>query len=465
MKIIRSIRSKILVSRLGQKHLVYVVVCGTFFAILAIAYQLSEQYRREIGEIEEVFSLVENSYLAPVSSSLFSLNKHQLQLLVESIYLLPYIEYVAVYEQTRDERLLVAYRGESAVTDSVIRSFPLVYRLNDIRRELGNLYVVASRERIKHSLQQHFVDIVISNTIMMAIFSFFILGIVYLLTIRHLERISSFVSSLRLNSTEDRHLSLSRNAPIMHQTDELDDIAGAINDMHSRMQKTYTQLTRTQDHLRALLSQKEALIRELYHRTNNNMHLIRSVLQLQAIHMPQNPAVQKLVADMDGRILAISLVHQRLYASRDLSRIGMKEYVHDLIDHIVHRSLPGEEAGRIETIYQIEDISLLLDIAIPCGLIINELVVNAIQHAFPDQRHGSITVGLRKENDHAICLLISDNGIGVSPEFDFFRTKTFGLQMVIATARHQLRGTIRFYVEHGVHCIVVFPQDTYTERV
>lgn len=229
---------------------------------------------------------------------------------------------------------------------------------------------------------------------------------------------------------------------------------------------TYGDITdrkQAEDRLKSSLAEKETLLRELYHRTKNTLQVIRSMLLLQAARMPDNEQVQKLVTETENRIMAIALVHQKLYQSQDLSRIPMQEYLEGFVQLIMQSSTSPPQ--NISVVVESEPIALLLDTAIPCGLIINELLTNALKYAFPDHRQGEIVIRLVRTGSTQLELTVADNGIGIPPGFDFREQQTLGLQTVIAIAEHQMQGTINFVSEQGVTCTVEFSDALYHERV
>jgi len=218
-----------------------------------------------------------------------------------------------------------------------------------------------------------------------------------------------------------------------------------------------------EERLKAALHEKEILLRELYHRTKNTMQVIRSMLLLQAAKTPENTAVQKLVKDTDNRILAMALVHQKLYQSQDLSRINIQEYIDDLARLILESYSLSPQ--KISLRLQIQPIRLSLDTAIPCGLVLNELLSNSLRYAFPEGYPGEISIRLFRTDSGQIELHVSDNGVGVPEQFDFRGQDTLGLQTIIGLAEHQMQGRVRFSNDNGIACVVEFSDTLCTERV
>ena len=187
--------------------------------------------------------------------------------------------------------------------------------------------------------------------------------------------------------------------------------------------------------LKQALSEKEMLLKEVYHRVKNNLQVVSSLINLQARNV-KNEAAADLLKQSADRIKAMALLHEKLYQSKDLAKIDFNTYIHSLVDHLLFSY--GAHLGKIKLSMKIDEVFLDVDTAIPCGLIINELLTNALKHAFPDDRHGEI--GITFTQDQGECILvITDNGIGFATGPDFNKTASLGLKLV-ATLTNQLTG-------------------------
>ncbi len=217
-----------------------------------------------------------------------------------------------------------------------------------------------------------------------------------------------------------------------------------------------TQRKRVEEDLRQSLMEKEALLRELYHRVKNNLGVISALLSMQASDIG-DPRLARAFADTQGRIQSMALVHQKLYQARDLSRINLKEYVSDLVDLATstYATLPGQV--RIEK--DLDDVFVLIDTAIPCGLMLNELISNTLKYAFPGGRRGAIRICLRQTSEHRVELDFVDDGVGLPAGFDPRRDGHMGLQTLFVLAEGQLQGTISYETAHGTAYRVTFPND------
>jgi two-component system CheB/CheR fusion protein len=212
-----------------------------------------------------------------------------------------------------------------------------------------------------------------------------------------------------------------------------------------------------------LRSEKETVLRELAHRTKNNMFVIRSILNLHAMHTDSDE-VRRLFTDVENKIVAMALVHQKLYQAKNLSRLDLGEYLRELTPVLMesYSTITGRISANIET----ESISALIDTAIPCGLVVTELFSNAFKHAFPDSRKGTISIRLFRRSPDTIHIEFSDNGVGVPEGFDFRNRSTLGLETIFMIVEHQLKGTVQFHATpQGLTCHIDFADNLYSERV
>lgn len=205
--------------------------------------------------------------------------------------------------------------------------------------------------------------------------------------------------------------------------------------------------------LRAALGEKEVLLREIHHRVKNNLQVISSLLNLQVANVPSEEARKRLI-ESQGRIQSIALVHQLLYRSKDLAHIDLLEYLQSLVLRL-GKTYSVESDHPVTATVRAPNTRLDIDCAIPCGLIVNELVTNAFNHAFPDGRRGHVAVTLTHEG-RQLVLEVGDDGIGMSPNIDIDTAQTLGLQ-IVRTLAHQLAGRIELVRDRGTTVRVVFP--------
>lgn len=222
-----------------------------------------------------------------------------------------------------------------------------------------------------------------------------------------------------------------------------------------RSQTELAERQQAERHLRAALSEKEVLLKEIHHRVKNNLQIVSGLLQLQAQGLNDSQIVNAL-RESQNRVESMSLIHKKLYTSSDLGQIDVADYIQSLALSLLttYQISPGTIALQVE----VEPVVLSLDQAIPCGLIINELVSNALKYAFPDNyRSSEITVGLHQV-DGELELTIQDNGIGLPQNLNWQNAQSLGLSLVSALATEQLDGTLVVDHSSGTKFTIKFPQ-------
>ncbi len=210
-----------------------------------------------------------------------------------------------------------------------------------------------------------------------------------------------------------------------------------------------------------LLHEKEILLRELHHRTNNNMQVIHSFLMLEQ-SFAESPDVSYHLQAVSDRIEVMSLAHKKLYQSGDLSTIPLREYLSELVAALPEKFAPGREDISIKTGFA--KTMVLFDIGIPIGLVIYELVSNSLKHAFPETG-GSIFVTVTADESDAMSITVRDTGGGLPEGLDLFQSETLGIQMVIAIVQRQLNGAVSFAADNGLTCSIKFRNNLYFRRV
>jgi len=202
---------------------------------------------------------------------------------------------------------------------------------------------------------------------------------------------------------------------------------------------------RAEAQIRAQLQEKDVLLKEVHHRVKNNMQVISSLLNLQSRRV-QDPAVSEMFKESQGRIRSMALVHERLYQSSDLSRIEFSEYLRNLAIHLFHSYLA--DSSRIRLRIDAEEVFLNINTAIPCGLIVNELVSNALKHGFPEGRKGRLDIDLHRVAGNGYLLRVRDDGVGFPEGLDFRKAETLGLQ-IVNTLVDQVDGRLDLDREEG----------------
>jgi len=215
-----------------------------------------------------------------------------------------------------------------------------------------------------------------------------------------------------------------------------------------------TQRKVIEEQIKTSLREKEVLLKEIHHRVKNNLQIVSTLLDLQSGHTTDQ-AARDMFKESRGRVKSMALIHERLYRSQDMARVNFGEYVRQLADDL-HRTYRVSEGIRLELDVDIPP--LAIDIAIPCGLLLNELISNCFKHAFANALEGRLRVSLRREGG-ANVLTVADDGAGFPTDIDFRNTTSFGLQLV-NTMVDQLNGEIVRTTNRGTTFTVCFPKPT-----
>jgi len=213
-----------------------------------------------------------------------------------------------------------------------------------------------------------------------------------------------------------------------------------------------TERRRAEEQVKISLKEKELLLKEIHNRVKNNLQVISSLLNLQAGYIKDDPARAKFMESQD-RLKALALIHEKLYQSADLTSIDFGGYIRNLVVHLFRSHKVNAHAVALQL--DVDPINIDIDRAMPCGLIINELVTNSLKCAFPNGGTGEIRIGFHEEAQRKLALTVSDNGIGLPKDFDFRQTESLGFQL-INTLTEQLQGKITLDREGGTTFKIAF---------
>lgn len=212
-------------------------------------------------------------------------------------------------------------------------------------------------------------------------------------------------------------------------------------------------LVQTNQKLERSLHEKEVLLKEIHHRVKNNLQTVSSLLNLQA-RLIQDPASRAAFQESRMRVQSMALIHEKLYQSGSLAEINLHLYVESLAS-ILFQSYQAQ-SGPVRLVTRVDDIPVGIDTAIPMGLILNELISNALKHAFPDGRSGEIIITLQRESGAGILLCCQDDGCGLPENMDVRTSKSLGLQLVNSLVS-QLSGTLAMHNASGTQFVINIP--------
>ncbi len=213
-----------------------------------------------------------------------------------------------------------------------------------------------------------------------------------------------------------------------------------------------TERKRVEERMHAALREKEVLLKEIHHRVKNNLQIVSSLLRLQSRSM-KAPETIAAFEESCARVQSMALVHEKLYQSNSLSDLDFATYAESLTDSLLRAF--GTDPAVIRVRLDMERVRIDIHQAIPCALLLNELVSNALKYAFPEGRPGEIRIRLRTEADGTVCLMVGDNGVGLPADLDPLNSETLGLQLV-STLTAQLRAKLEIRRAHGTGYAITF---------
>jgi PAS domain S-box-containing protein len=235
-----------------------------------------------------------------------------------------------------------------------------------------------------------------------------------------------------------------------------------LRETNLRLEQEIADRRRAEQLLKASLEDIQVLLREVHHRTKNNMQVISSLLDLQSAQVTEEN-VLSIFRDSQSRIRAMALIHETLYHAKTLNVVDLHDYVTKLTHGLCGAYRIGN--AQIALTIDVHNVFLGIDTAVPCGLIINELVANSLKHAFPNNRSGTITITAKCSSENVIDLVACDDGVGVPANLDFRKTKTLGLQLVTGIVENQLGGSIEILPPPGAGFRIRFQEKQYKERL
>jgi two-component sensor histidine kinase len=252
------------------------------------------------------------------------------------------------------------------------------------------------------------------------------------------------------------------NVKLQHELIERQQAEIALKQAHNELEQRVTERTaelaqineqltfelverkRAEEKIQISLREKDVLLKEIHHRVKNNLQVISSMLNLQSGYL-DDEAVLTMLQDSKNRVRSMALIHEKLYQSDNLALVDFSDYIENLATYLVRFYNNGHVHLKIDA----EPVYLGIDTAVPCGLILNELISNSLKHAFPNGHAGQITVSLRKAADNQVNLIIADDGVGLPRDLEIFSSPSLGLQLVHALVG-QLDGDLQIDQTNGV---------------
>jgi len=231
----------------------------------------------------------------------------------------------------------------------------------------------------------------------------------------------------------------------------VDELAGYIL-MHKALEEKEKRRQIAESNLKKSLEEKDILLKEVHHRVKNNMQIISSILKMQE-RLIDDPKLKTVLGESQNRIRSMALIHENLYRNENLANIQFKNYVQALVNTI-SRSYSNQQKV-VSFSFDMEDVFLPIDIGIPCGLIINELISNAFKHAFPDRTNGNIRISLQLEGNGAYTLSVGDDGIGINDSFSPEKANSLGMRIVYKLVE-QIEAELTYDFSEGTKYFIRF---------
>jgi two-component sensor histidine kinase len=213
------------------------------------------------------------------------------------------------------------------------------------------------------------------------------------------------------------------------------------------------ELKKNRDSLKELVAEKETLLREIHHRVKNNLQLISGLLDMTRMSSADE-STNSILTDIMLKIQTMAQIHTRLYESKHIGKINITDQCRDQITAL--SNIFSHKGHEISCTINPEEIFLPVDQALPCALVVNEILSNAYKHAFKGRKKGKIEISVVQENGW-IRMTICDNGIGLPADFDISRSNSLGITLIRTIVQHQLKGTLMFKSQHGTKISMEFP--------
>lgn len=443
---------------------------STIMVILVVSILASILLYYHNKHVWEEFNLRTASLSAALSHDLELLvlleNKKAIERMLEGVLKVQDVVSVSVFIFNENRELLVRSGDPSSISSEYrknvrlaieIESDEIIEELMEPAKEkglekIGSVEIMFSTHRIKNDMMK-----------MVFLVLFFMVIIIVLRIISDYfftKGIIKPIGKLVKGSEGVANGDLSQRIDI-GRSDEIGKLASSFNAMVRSLKERNDEIMDHHQKIDASLKEKELLLREIHHRVKNNMQLISSMLRLQSKYISDKKDIE-IFEDCRARIKSMALIHEKLYKSKDLSHIDFKLYIRDLAKEL-YRSYVVDKSI-IELNIDVENVFLGIDTAIPCGLIINELISNSLKHAFPEGIKGEISITFRLVDNYDLELIVSDNGIGLPKDLNLQNTGSLGLELV-NTLANQVDGELEVNRTGGTRFKIKFKELKYRKRI
>lgn len=418
--------------------LVFIISLG--IGIIASCIELYMTFQENKNLARESIQQVTESHIPSLISSLWLTHSKLLQ---EQVNAIERFKYIAGVELTDSDNNQFS-AGETLNPNHRLIKRELFYEFRGKKTPIGALKLYIDDNQIKKdsfdreipSFELHFLQ----SLIVAFVIGFMFRGIIG----RHLEAFSRHL----VKSRDDFSMAHFRFDRKRTYHDELESLLKSFDVLMSAR-------TKAEEQLKISLKEKETLLQEIHHRVKNNMNVVSGLLSLH-INLTQNEEVKKALQESQGRVYAMSMVHESLYNSENMAEIDLLGYMNNLSISLLQTYSIGP--GKVDLKIDGDEVKVSINKASPLGLTINELISNALKYAFPDDRKGEILVATRKQDDR-LELVIRDNGVGMPEGFDWKNSSTLGLKLVRSLIENQLNGSIDVATQSGTQFTIKIDLD------
>ena len=233
---------------------------------------------------------------------------------------------------------------------------------------------------------------------------------------------------------------------VIERTEEIEKASISLRKENSFRKKAEENIARS-------LKEKEVLLKEIHHRVKNNLQIVSSLFFFQSQKL-NDPKMIEMFREGQNRVKSMALIHEKLYQSSNLASIDFRDYVQNLLNTLIQSY--GINHRTTKFINNIEQVKLSVDLAVPCGLIINELISNSFKHAFKNKEAGELKIDMRYDENNNINLIVSDNGEGMPEGFKYEESNSLGIKLIHNLTR-QMKGHVEFYNDNGTNVRIIIP--------
>lgn len=393
------------------------------FALGCIMYgiEMASAYNRELQEVNQQLEQIRDSHIPFLISSLWLTHYELLQQQIDAIERFPNIAAVAVSDDEGNLYTAGATHTPDLKKDHEI----LTYTYQGQSREIGELTIYIDQQKIRQDVFRQESIIILFHSLLAVLIAVTISYLFHTMVGRHIRYMSQF-----LRSDTHTHLGTPFYLARKKHNDELEDLSVSINTMR--------------ENIRTYLNEKDLLLQEIHHRIKNNMFTIESLLSLQA-DTADDPKISEALNEAKGRLRSMGVLYDRLYRSGNITAVSLKEYLPPLIRDII-KLQTDPSSLQIET--DVDDIVLDANTLSSLGILVNELLTNAVKYAFPEERAGEIYISCTSPSPGTLEMIYRDNGVGLPDEV--LAGTSGGLGMILVRSlTEQLKGDLRMRNEGG----------------